>query len=59
MQRILRGHNGKNTSRIAEHIKKQLKEDEMDEQLTMSVYGPLGAVRNNLCACGLKYAGWP
>ena len=31
---------GKNTSRIAEYIKNQLKEDEMGEQLTMSDVGP-------------------
>ena len=31
---------GKNTSRIAEYIRNQLKEDEMGEQLTMSEYGP-------------------
>ncbi|MBR6006446.1 MAG: transposase, partial [Clostridia bacterium] len=31
---------GKNTSRIAEYIKNQLKEDELGEQLTMNVKGP-------------------
>ena len=31
---------GKNTSRIAEYIKNQLKEDQMGEQLTMSEVGP-------------------
>ena len=31
---------GKNTSRIAEYIKNQLKEDQMGEQLTMSEIGP-------------------
>ena len=31
---------GKNTSRIAEYIRNQLKEDEMGEQLTMSECGP-------------------
>ena len=31
---------GKNTSRIAEYIKSQLKEDQMGEQLTMSEVGP-------------------
>ena len=31
---------GKNESRIAEYIENQLKEDEMDEQPTMSQYGP-------------------
>ncbi len=31
---------GKNTSRIAEYIKNQLKEDELGEQLTMSGSSP-------------------
>ena len=31
---------GKNTSRIAEYIQNQLKEDELGEQLTMSQVGP-------------------
>ena len=31
---------GKNTSRIAEYIANQLKEDESGEQLTMSELGP-------------------
>ena len=31
---------GKNTSRIAEYIKNQLKEDQLGEQLTMSEVGP-------------------
>ena len=31
---------GKNTSRIVEYIKKQLKEDQMGEQLTISEDGP-------------------
>ena len=31
---------GKNTSRIAEYIKNQLKEDQLGEQLTMSELGP-------------------
>ncbi len=31
---------GKNTGRIAEYIKNQLKEDELGEQLTMNVKGP-------------------
>ena len=31
---------GKNTSRIAEYIRNQLKEDQMGEQLTMSEVGP-------------------
>ena len=31
---------GKNTSRIAEYIKNQLKEDQLGEQLTMSEIGP-------------------
>lgn len=31
---------GKNTSRIAEYIKNQLKKDQMGEQLTMSEIGP-------------------
>ena len=31
---------GKNTSRIAEYIKNQPKEDQMSEQLTMSEIGP-------------------
>ena len=31
---------GKNTSRIAEYIANQLKEDELGEQLTMSEIGP-------------------
>ena len=31
---------GKNTSRIAEYIKNQLKEDMLGEQLTMSEVGP-------------------
>ena len=31
---------GKNTSRIAEYIQHQLKEDEPGEQLTMSQVGP-------------------
>ena len=31
---------GKNTSRIAEYIKNQLKEDQMGEQLTISEVGP-------------------
>ena len=31
---------GKNTSRIAEYIKNQLKEDELGEQITMSEAGP-------------------
>ena len=31
---------GKNTSRIAEYIKNQLKEYQMGEQLTMSEIGP-------------------
>ena len=31
---------GKNTSRIAEYIQNQLKEDELGEQLTMSQIGP-------------------
>ena len=35
------GHlKGKSTSRIAEHIKNQLKEDQMGEQLTISEIGP-------------------
>ena len=39
---------GKNESRIAEHIEKQLKEDEMGEQLTMSQYGAVDKV--SLCS---------
>ena len=31
---------GKNTSRIAEYIKNQLKEDQLGEQLTISEIGP-------------------
>ena len=31
---------GKNTSRIAEYIQNQLKEDELGKQLTMSQVGP-------------------
>ena len=31
---------GKNTSRIAEYIKNQLKEDEMSEQLVICELGP-------------------
>lgn len=31
---------GKNTSRIAEYIKNQLKEDQLEEQLTISEVGP-------------------
>ena len=31
---------GKNTSRIAEYIKNQLKEDQLGEQMTMSETGP-------------------
>ena len=31
---------GKNTSRIAEYIKNQLKEDQLGEQLAMSEIGP-------------------
>ena len=31
---------GKNTSRIAEYIKNQLKEDQMSEQLMMNEVGP-------------------
>ncbi|MGI6772272.1 MAG: hypothetical protein GX264_07335 [Clostridiales bacterium] len=34
------GTTGKNTSRIAEYIRNQLKEDQMSEQLTMSEVGP-------------------
>ena len=31
---------GKNTSRIAEYIKNQLKEDQLAEQLTLPIKGP-------------------
>ncbi len=31
---------GKNASRIAEYIANQLKEDQLDEQLTLSEIGP-------------------
>ena len=31
---------GKNTSRIAEHIMNQLKEDQLAEQLTLPINGP-------------------
>ena len=31
---------GKNTSRIAEYIKNQLKEDQLGEQITISEVGP-------------------
>ena len=36
---------GKNTSRIAEYIKNQLKEDQLGEQLTMSEVGPFTGSR--------------
>lgn len=36
MQGLLRGYGGKNTSRIAEYIKNQLKEDQPGEQLVTS-----------------------
>ena len=36
---------GKNTSRIAEYIKNQLKEDELGEQLTMTGMGPYKSKR--------------
>ncbi len=37
---------GKNTSRIAEYIRNQLKEDELGEQLTVSDRGPFRAAGN-------------
>ena len=46
---------GKNTSRIAEYIKNQLKEDQVGEQLTISEVGLLRAASSNLHAVGRTY----
>ena len=46
---------GKNTSRIAEYIKNQLKEDQLGEQLTMSEVGPFTGRSNSPCAAGRSY----
>ena len=46
---------GKNTSRIAEYIANQLKEDESGEQLIMSELGPFTGASNGLTATGRPY----
>ena len=37
-QRVLRGHAGKNTKKIAEYIQNQLKEDQLTDQMTLKEY---------------------
>lgn len=62
MQGLLRGYGGKNTSRIAECIKNQLKEDQPGEQLVMSEVDPFKGGKQQLadritrltCARGTK-----
>lgn len=46
---------GKNTSRIAEYIQNQLKEDELGEQLTMSQVGPFTGSKQQSLAAGRPY----